>query len=534
MGIFSKLFKGENGQAEHEPGDAGAPTDAQGAQGAVPLSAPPVDTNTASAAPASARVTTPSTAVGSAPTMPPKPPAAPASTSASTPSTPRPPGLGTPATGTPVTAAPPGGVRSATPARPATPATGTPITPATGTKPSTASPASRGKPIIIATTRTETPATGTPLPIMPGARPTPTPASGVVVKPSPSAAKPSAPKPSVSSPLTDAVRAATEATSPAKPADDKSADDKGRRAHSDSVSTAFDNVLSSGESRTQGVSSAEDLESVRKVFHEVSVTHVAQVRDVMLECRFGTADTGWLASTKPALRSLHAMALQIELTDLCAALDQFCAKIDALVAKGSQLGDEDKAELLQRYQRLIELIPQAFELDAERDRREPVIVEALLLQIDGVERITIDKLFAVGLNRLDALTSAKADEVEVVAGIRPALAAAIVEQFRLYRERTNAAVSVRDPAAERRELAQLLAALSQQNTEFVVAESGWDDDARTRKKTLRKQREHTFQRIKVALARLGAREQLSRLEKLSFRERIENLERYLQTESKVR
>jgi hypothetical protein len=285
------------------------------------------------------------------------------------------------------------------------------------------------------------------------------------------------------------------------------------------------------ENKTQGVSTPEDLATVREVFQEVCVTHVSQVRDVMLELRFGHADVTWLASTKPALSSLRAMAAQVELTEFCSALDQFCSTIDSMTAKGTQLEDADKAELLARYQRLIELIPQAFELDAERDRREPVIIEALLFQIDGVERVTLDKLFAVGLNRLDAFMTATADEVAVVTGIRPALAVAIVEQFRAYRERTKAAVSVRDPVAERRELSNLLASLSQQNHEFSIAERAWDDEARMRKRTLRKQREQTFQRIKVTLARLGAREQLSRLEKMSFSERIENLERYLQTES---
>jgi hypothetical protein len=292
--------------------------------------------------------------------------------------------------------------------------------------------------------------------------------------------------------------------------------------------------MSGAPSNAQGVSSAQDLEAVRKTFHEVAVAHVSQVRDVMLELRFGDADPTWLASTKPALSSLRAMASQIDLDELCKALDEFAAIIDTAVANRARIADEDKAELLGRYQRLIELIPQAFELDAERDRREPIIVEALLLQVEGVERPTMDKLFAVGLNRLAALTNANAQDIVAVSGIREPLAQAIVQQFQAYRARTKAAVSVRDAAAELRELAQLVKSLGAQNDDFSRAANAWNDDARNRKRELRKQREQTFQRIKVSLARLGARDQLSKLERLPFQERVEKLALYLSAQSQVR
>jgi chemotaxis protein histidine kinase CheA len=295
----------------------------------------------------------------------------------------------------------------------------------------------------------------------------------------------------------------------------------------------FDNMMASSSALTQGVSTPQDLEAVRKTFHEVAVTHVSPVRDAMLELRFGDADPSWLASTKPALSSLRAMAAQVDLKDLCAALDEFSTMIDTAAANSARISDEHKASLLGRYQRLIELIPRAFELDAERDRREPIIIEALLLQIDGVERPTMDKLFAVGLNRLDALTVANAQDVVAVSGIRVAIAEAIVAQFQAYRARTKAAVSVRDPAGELHELAELVKSLSTQNADFSRAASAWSEAAVARKRELRKQREHTYQRIKVSLARLGARDQLSKLERLPFDERIEALGIYLSARSPV-
>jgi hypothetical protein len=283
-----------------------------------------------------------------------------------------------------------------------------------------------------------------------------------------------------------------------------------------------------------GVSTPEDLEAVRGLFKEVAVAHVAQVRDVMLELHVGDADPKWIEMTKPALRSLRAMAGQMELDDLCEALDAFCVAVDASIADRARLTEDAKAELQRRYARLIELIPQAFELDAERDRREPIIVEALLRQVPGVEQRTIEKLLAVGLGRLDALMNADAGEVAAVTGLQPGLAAAIVDRFRSYRASAAATVSAPDPAAELREIGELLIMLSIQNDDFTRASTEWTDEAQQRKRQIRKERDQTFQQIKVALARLGAREQLQRLEKLPFEARIAMIDQYLSSQQPMR
>jgi hypothetical protein len=389
--------------------------------------------------------------------------------------------------------------------------------------------------------------------LSPPPAPTPAPSRGVkqpaaspstpAAQPAPPKSSPSVPAPAKSSPAAAPAasgRAAPPATAapaqpaaavPAQPVVPAAAAPAARAKKTNSITDAFEAVLGSGLDEPaapgHGVSTTEDLAEVRRVFNDVAAIHVAQVRDVMLELQYGDAEASWIESTQPALRSLRSMAGQMELTDLVQALDEFCVAVDAAVAGRARIGDDAKAELLGRYQRLIELIPQAFELDAERDRREPLIVEALLYQIEGVEKRTIEKLFAVGLNRLDALMRATADEIAVVAGLHEQIARAIFAQFQTYRTGANAALSAPDPIAERRQLGELLIMLTVQNDEFTHASSQWTEDARARKHEARKLREQTFQRIKVALARLGERDQLARMEKLPFDERISMLDRYL-------
>jgi hypothetical protein len=315
------------------------------------------------------------------------------------------------------------------------------------------------------------------------------------------------------------------------------------RKKSDSIAEAFERsqINDTHVPPTSGVSTTADLAAVRGVFNDVAAVHMAQVRDVMLELRYGDAEPAWMESTKPALKSLRTMAAQMDLNDLCVALDEFCAAVETGFARlGSTptranddvLGAprtpiDHKAELLRLYQRLVELIPQAFELDGERDRREPIIIEALLFQIDGVERPIVDKLFSVGLSRFETLIRANVDELVAVSGIRREVATAIVDQLRTYRTGAQAVLSAPDPMTERRQLHDLLIMMSLQHDDFVRASTGWTDEARASKRGLRRQREQTYQRIKLSLARLGEREQLASLERLPFGERIATLDRYL-------
>lgn len=296
------------------------------------------------------------------------------------------------------------------------------------------------------------------------------------------------------------------------------------------ISEAFDQLLE-GSGGGDGVSTDGDRKAVQDVFDDLAAEHVEVVRNTMLELEIEDVGCSWIESSKPPLQSLRTMASEMGLAELCAAIDSFCEAIDAAVTSGqSTVSGGRKAEIQKRYRRLIELIPQAFALDGERDRREPIIVESLLRQVPGVEKITIDKLFAVGLNKLTALIRSNAGDIAATSGIDPALAEQIAGRFRSYRSAVPSAVAAQDSAAERAQLKELVAALKRHHHDYNAAAAGWSDDDRQKKREARRLREEAFLQVRVALARLGETDRLQQIEKRPFAQRIAAVETLLEKE----
>jgi hypothetical protein len=276
-----------------------------------------------------------------------------------------------------------------------------------------------------------------------------------------------------------------------------------------------------------GRSTTGDQRTLMATFEELAVGHTAQVRSFMLEVRWGEAQSSWLALARPALKSLRAMATQVEHAPLVTALDGFEAAVAETLRPGAPpaIGAKARDALLAAYAPLIAAMPRAFELDGERDRREPLVVRALLEQVAGLDALMIDRMVAAGLGRLDALLAAKADEIAVVAEVPEEIAAAVAARVQAFRRETPAALSAPDPAATARELGGLIAGLEREHQAFEDASRGWSADDRDAKKRLRRQREVSFLNIVITLARLGEVDFVLELQKLPFARRIEELSR---------
>jgi hypothetical protein len=273
--------------------------------------------------------------------------------------------------------------------------------------------------------------------------------------------------------------------------------------------------------------SAADEAALRATFEELAVAHVTVLRNAMLEVRWGEAQASWLELGRPALKSLRAMAAEVGHTSLVAALDGFVGALQALLEPGQppDVSGSSREALLAAYAPLVTCLPRAFALEGERDRREPIVVRALLEQVADLEPLMVDKLMAAGLGTLATLFAARADEIAAVTGIPDGIAARAAARIQAFRRATPAALATIDPPGTIRELAQLVEQLRTEHMAFEEAARGWSVDARLAKKELRRQRQATFLQITIALVRLGEIDFALRLPKLAFARRIDDLER---------
>jgi hypothetical protein len=307
---------------------------------------------------------------------------------------------------------------------------------------------------------------------------------------------------------------------PTRPLDD-AAPDQALSAPG-SIDLAFESLLtpeggSATPTRADGTTTAADRKAVLATFEELAVGHTAPVRSFMLEVRWGEAQTSWIGLARPALKSLRAMAAQVEHATLPAAVDGFDRALGELLRPGapSVVAGPGREALLAAYAPLIAAMPRAFELDGERERLE---------QVPGLEPFMVERMIAAGLGRLEALYQAKSDEIAVVAEVPAEVAAATVERVQAFRRATPAALAAPDGGAVARELRALVAELGEDHREFEAAARGWSAADREAKKRTRRKRDVDFARATIALARLGEVELALQLSKVPYQRRLEELE----------
>jgi hypothetical protein len=275
------------------------------------------------------------------------------------------------------------------------------------------------------------------------------------------------------------------------------------------------------------------VSELRELFSALAANHMQQVREFMIGVKWGEAPRDWIPICEPAVASLLRAAKEMELADLCSALEIYREALGrASTAEGTTITGDAQQNLMAAYAGLAESMPEAFGLDGERGRRETVIVHALLQQVPDVRKVTIDKIYAAGLTNLDNLFLARPDEISATTGIGENLASKIVEKFQHYR-REIAMLADSTRAAEKKRLGELAAELSALHQDFERAASGWSDDERAEKKRFRTARAEALLQVKVLLARLGEVDRLTQIERLPFERKIEALEQYLR-ESKAK
>ena len=255
----------------------------------------------------------------------------------------------------------------------------------------------------------------------------------------------------------------------------------------------------------------------------------------MLEVHWGEAQVRWVNLARPALQALRANTSEMtselpagaEATDLAAPLAELAAAFDrATRSTATVLNETSRKGLLDAYKPLAERMPEAFAIEAEVQRREPLIVESLLAQVDGLEPLHVDRLAAVGLTRLANLLPATADEIATVAGIPEPAAEALVEKVAEWKRSPVVGVTA-DPSIARRPLELLLGRLESHHQSYERAAGGWSEPELSAKRKARRERERAFQALRAALARLGEVDRMAEIDKLPCGRRIEEIGKVL-------
>jgi hypothetical protein len=302
----------------------------------------------------------------------------------------------------------------------------------------------------------------------------------------------------------------------------------------DDFDANFDSIAGGGPSQTPladlgptGV--VVDQTPVRELFADIAANYVRSVRNFMLEIHRGDTAKEWIDICQPAVLSIKRAAEKMELSDVYRAIEDFDAVLDlAAASEGRLIAGEVREELIHTYAELVELMPQAFTLDAERDQRESIIIHSLLGQIHDARKVTVDKLYAAGLTTLEVFFLAKPEDLAATAGIPDWLGVKIVEKFQGYRREIETASPDATRTSERAKLAALVQDLRTQQEGYERASSGWTEDAADEKKRLRQARQDTLLQINVVLAQLGEVDLIHEIEKLPFERRIDRLVAFLQ------
>jgi len=295
-----------------------------------------------------------------------------------------------------------------------------------------------------------------------------------------------------------------------------------------SIASAFDALVSEDSHSMPGTLEL-DLEPVRELFAELAANHMRHVRDFMIDVKWGEVTRDWIHICLPPVRTLRRAAERLDLKELETALEKLASELDKANSAGGQMLDGvEKQRLLEAYTKLVDILPKAFALDRDKSQREAVIVQALLLQVPDVRKVTIDKLHAAGLTSLTVLFEANANDLSHVAGIPHDVAVRIVERVDAYRNELKSSSPTDARAAERDRLATLTKELKAHHDGYEEASKGWGPETKSKKREHILGREETWLEISVLLARFGEVDRLQGIEKVPFAQRIAQLSDYLE------
>lgn len=301
----------------------------------------------------------------------------------------------------------------------------------------------------------------------------------------------------------------------------------------DAIDAGFDGLMDGSSNVHVEAPSSADMQAVQELFANIAATHMRPVRDFMIELAIGDPPKEWVDVVAPAVASLRRSAEGMGLGELCTQIDAYKVVLDQVREEHTlTISEDQKKALAAAYDKLAEVMPEAFRLDEERDRREPIIVQSLLRQVPEVRKVALDKLYAAGLTSLDMYYVAKPYDIAQAAGLHQVLAERIVERFAKYRDEVAHSTPDAVRSSELVQLEDLAERLASQTEEFEGASRSASKDAGAIKRRLRGERMSTVLEINLVLARIGAVDLVKELERMAFQAKVEAVRKFIAAASK--
>lgn len=265
-------------------------------------------------------------------------------------------------------------------------------------------------------------------------------------------------------------------------------------------------------------SAVGDDSAARELFLQMAVGAATPLRDFLVEVELGHGSSAWVGVVRPVARNLADSARELGIQRLPSLLEDLLTVVSEAETAGpaTLFEGELKERLRGAAQRLVDEFPEVFSVEGERDRREPLLVQALLEQVAGVGKVTLDKLFAAGFVQLEAFYKCPAADLSSLTGIPLELAVRVHARFISHRDEVRAQPVDGGRAAERAQLEEQTELLARLQQAFSRAST----DAR---RELRRERQEVLARISVSLVRLGALELAQRVERAGYDRKIELL-----------
>ncbi len=286
------------------------------------------------------------------------------------------------------------------------------------------------------------------------------------------------------------------------------------------LDASFDEACASDSGKEAGHRrlNKEEQAAVRQLFEGIASSYAAPLKNLIFALQRQTAPREMIRFSQPVVSQLKSAALNLELPDILVLLERLQLMLErAQNDPEPLLAGHIRNQILSSYEELAESMPEAFQIDAESQKREDLIIQALLQQVSGLGRAALKRLYQSGLGSLQTLLMANPEDLAAATGIQRKLCERLCTTLSEYREQARQRAAQDGQAGHVLCLSRLADHLSR----FASIRGRAMSRKRQGRRTV------CLLEIQVILAEMGEFDLIASLRKGSLRKRLQKIDEYL-------